>query len=135
MPIEERNRPYEILIRFGTSGEVAGAQYQTIYELVNGDKILSATVNAPISLAVADGVEGLNLADVLGEVSASAITQNIQLQSALQAVHGELESYTALAEQAQADLQSQIEALQAQLAAAAALAASPGSTVEDTPQG
>lgn len=114
MAIKERTRPYEIMIRFGgDAGLVVGAHYQTIYEIYNGDTVLSATVGEPISLAVADGLEGLSLSKVLGDSTKSAIQENLQLQTLLEKSKSDLRSLIAEREDMRQESEKQIQSLQA----------------------
>lgn len=113
MAIKERTRPYEIMIRFGEdAGLVVGAHYQTIYEIYNGDTVLSATVGEPISLAVADGLEGLSLSKVLGDSTKSAIQENLQLQILLEKSKSDSRSLIAEREALREESESQIRSLQ-----------------------
>lgn len=50
MPLTQRTRPYEILIRFHDTGQI-NSQYQTITEVVGDDgAVISAQVASPVQI-------------------------------------------------------------------------------------
>lgn len=87
--LEERTRPYETLIRYSEDG-IAGAHHQTISEILRDGAVINAQVGDPLSLAVADGQDGIKLADVLGDATVLALKENQSLKAELDAASNTL---------------------------------------------
>lgn len=117
MALTERTRPYETLIRHKDDGTI-GAHHVQITEILRDKVIISATIGEALPLAVAEGQNGLKLADVIGQAAAAALTQVETLQSQVATLTTERESLAQQVQQGagQADqlqaLQQQLEALQ-----------------------
>lgn len=88
MAITERVRPYETLIRHNDNGTI-GAHHQTISEIVKDGVVISASINSPQGLSVADGQEGLLLSDVIGEAATEALKELELLKAQLQVSNDE----------------------------------------------
>lgn len=75
--------PYEILIRLNKDG-IAGAQYQTITDIVADDDvtILAAQLGSVGPLAVA-AEAGVPLAEIMGEAASLALQENEQLKGVI----------------------------------------------------
>ncbi|WP_193755859.1 hypothetical protein [Pseudomonas oryzihabitans] len=115
MALSERTRPYETLIRHKDDGTI-GAHHVQITEILRDKTIISATIGEAMPLAVAEGQNGLKLADVIGQAAAAALTQVETLQGQVATLTTERDS---LAQQVQqgAGLADQLQALQQQLEA------------------
>lgn len=115
MALTERTRPYETLIRHKEDGTI-GAHHVQITEILRDKVIISATIGEALPLAVAEGQNGLKLADVLGQAAAAALTQVETLQGQVANLTTERDG---LAQQVQqgAGLGDQVQALQQQLEA------------------
>lgn len=115
MALSERTRPYETLIRHKEDGTI-GAHHVQITEILRDKAIISATIGEALPLAVAEGQNGLKLADVIGQAAAAALTQVETLQSQVSTLTTERDG---LAQQVQqgAGLADQVLALQQQLEA------------------
>jgi len=113
MALSERTRPYETLIRHKDDGTI-GAHHVQITEILRDKVIISATIGEALPLAVAEGQNGLKLADVIGQAAAAALTQVETLQGQVSTLTTERD---ALSEQVQqgAGLGDQVLALQQQL--------------------
>ena len=113
MALTERTRPYETLIRHKEDGTI-GAHHVQITEILRDKVIISATIGEALPLAVAEGQNGLKLADVLGQAAAAALTQVETLQGQVSTLTTERDG---LAQQVQqgAGLADQMQALQQQL--------------------
>nr|WP_288357561.1 hypothetical protein [uncultured Pseudomonas sp.] len=113
MALSERTRPYETLIRHKDDGTI-GAHHVQITEILRDKTIISATIGEALPLAVAEGQNGLKLADVIGQAAAAALTQVETLQGQVSTLTTERD---ALSEQVQqgAGLGDQVLALQQQL--------------------
>ncbi len=113
MALSERTRPYETLIRHKEDGTI-GAHHVQITEILRDKVIISATIGEALPLAVAEGQNGLKLADVIGQAAAAALTQVETLQGQVSTLTTERD---ALSEQVQqgAGLGDQVLALQQQL--------------------
>jgi hypothetical protein len=120
MALTERTRPYETLIRHNADGTV-GAHHLQITEILRDKAIISATIGEALPLAVAEGQNGLKLADVIGEAAASALTQAETLQAQVTTLTTERDEL-ALKVQQGAGLPEQVRELQQQLSAADATA-------------
>ena len=125
MALSERTRPYETLIRHKEDGTI-GAHHVQITEILRDKIIISATIGEALPLAVAEGQNGLKLADVIGQAAAAALTQVETLQGQVSTLTTERDS---LAQQVQQGaglgdqvlaLQQQLEAVQREVADAAA---------------
>lgn len=115
MALSERTRPYETLIRHKDDGTI-GAHHVQITEILRDKTIISATIGEAMPLAVAEGQNGLKLADVIGQAAAAALTQVETLQGQVSTLTTERDS---LAQQVQqgAGQADQLQALQQQLEA------------------
>lgn len=82
MALTERTRPYETLIRHKEDGTI-GAHHVQITEILRDKVVISATIGEALPLAVAEGQNGLKLADILGQAAAAALIQVETLQSQL----------------------------------------------------
>lgn len=113
MALSERTRPYETLIRHKEDGTI-GAHHVQITEILRDKIIISATIGEALPLAVAEGQNGLKLADVIGQAAAAALTQVETLQGQVATLTTERDG---LAQQVQqgAGLADQVLALQQQL--------------------
>lgn len=113
MALSERTRPYETLIRHKDDGTI-GAHHVQITEILRDKVIISATIGEALPLAVAEGQNGLKLADVIGQAAAAALTQVETLQGQVATLTTERDG---LAQQVQqgAGLADQVLALQQQL--------------------
>lgn len=113
MALSERTRPYETLIRHNADGTI-GAHHLQITEILRDKAIISATIGEALPLAVAEGQNGLKLADVIGEAAAAALTQAETLQAQVSTLTTERDE---LAQQVQqgAGLPEQVRELQQQL--------------------
>lgn len=113
MALSERTRPYETLIRHKDDGTI-GAHHVQITEILRDKVIISATIGEALPLAVAEGQNGLKLADVIGQAAAAALTQVETLQGQVATLTTERDD---LAQQVQqgAGLADQVLALQQQL--------------------
>lgn len=113
MALSERTRPYETLIRHKEDGTI-GAHHVQITEILRDKTIISATIGEALPLAVAEGQNGLKLADVIGEAAAAALTQVETLQGQVTNLTTERDG---LAQQVQQGigLPEQLQALQQQL--------------------
>lgn len=113
MALSERTRPYETLIRHKDDGTI-GAHHVQITEILRDKVIISATIGEALPLAVAEGQNGLKLADVIGQAAAAALTQVETLQGQVSTLTTERD---ALSDQVQqgAGLGDQVLALQQQL--------------------
>ncbi|WP_179255427.1 hypothetical protein [Burkholderia sp. HI2714] len=100
MALTERTRPYETLIRHNSDGTV-GAQHQRISEILNDTTVIAATVQSPIDITHATAGDP-DLVSVLGEVTASALSENERLKAQVSALGAQV-----------ADLTSQVAALTA----------------------
>lgn len=129
MALSERTRPYETLIRHKEDGTI-GAHHVQITEILRDKAIISATIGEALPLAVAEGQNGLKLADVLGQAAAAALTQVETLQGQVVTLTDERDQLSHQVKQG-AGLGDQVQTLQQQLevaqrsgaAAAAALQA------------
>lgn len=115
MALSERTRPYETLIRHKEDGTI-GAHHVQITEILRDKVIISATIGEALPLAVAEGQNGLKLADVIGQAAAAALTQVETLQGQVATLTAERDG---LAQQVQqgAGLGDQVQVLQQQLEA------------------
>lgn len=120
MALIERERPYETLIRHNGNGTI-GAHHIRITEVLRDGVVISASVGAAVSLAVADGQSGLKLSDVLGEAATLALkqleavtTQNQTLTWQAEQTRQQLESANALIEQLRQQIADQAAALEQQ---------------------
>lgn len=113
MALSERTRPYETLIRHKEDGTI-GAHHVQITEILRDKAIISATIGEAMPLAVAEGQNGLKLADVIGEAAASALTQAETLQAQVSTLTNERDEL-ALKVQQGIGLPEQLQALQQQL--------------------
>lgn len=117
MALSERTRPYETLIRHKEDGTI-GAHHVQITEILRDKSIISATIGEALPLAVAEGQNGLKLADVIGQAAAAALTKVEALQGQLAAMAAERDELAQQVEQGagQGDqvqvLQQQLEAIQ-----------------------
>lgn len=120
MALSERTRPYETLIRHKDDGTI-GAHHVQITEILRDKTIISATIGEAMPLAVAEGQNGLKLADVIGQAAAAALTQVETLQGEVATLTTERDG---LAQQVQqgAGMADQVLALQQQLSVADATA-------------
>lgn len=116
MALTERTRPYETLIRHHDNGTI-GAHHVQITEILRDKVIISASIGEALPLAVAEGQNGLKLADVLGEAAATALTQVETLQGQLSTLTSERDGLSQQVQQGAA-LGDQVQALQLQLNAA-----------------
>lgn len=89
MALTERTRPYETLIRHNPDGSI-GAHHVRITEILRDGAVISANVEAAVSLAVAEGQDGLKLSDVLGEALPIALLQIDKLQSEVASLRADL---------------------------------------------
>ena len=110
MALTERTRPYETLIRHKEDGTI-GAHHVQITEILRGTAIISATIGEALPLAVAEGQNGLKLADVIGEAAAAALTDAETLRAQVAMLTTDRD---ALSQQVKdsAGLPSQLQALQ-----------------------
>jgi hypothetical protein len=88
MPVyKEETFNYEILLRFGDAypykGQLRGAHRQTITQTTKDGAPIATNINPPEQLALIAGEEGELLSGVLGEINASTIVLNGQLQASL----------------------------------------------------
>jgi hypothetical protein len=88
MPVyNEDTFNYEILLRFGDTGQkkgqLIGASRTTITQTTKDGVPIATNINAPEQLALIAGEEGELLSTVLGEVNATTIVMNGQLQASL----------------------------------------------------
>lgn len=113
MSLSERTRPYETLIRHNADGTI-GAHHLQITEILRDKAIISATIGEALPLAVAEGQNGLKLADVIGEAAAAALTQAETLQAQVSTLTTERDEL-ALKVQQGAGLPEQVRELQQQL--------------------
>lgn len=113
MALSERTRPYETLIRHNADGTI-GAHHLQITEILRDKAIISATIGEALPLAVAEGQNGLKLADVIGEAAAAALTQAETLQAQVSTLTIERDEL-ALKVQQGAGLPEQVRELQQQL--------------------
>lgn len=113
MALSERTRPYETLIRHNADGTI-GAHHLQITEILRDKAIISATIGEALPLAVAEGQNGLKLADVIGEAAAAALTQAETLQAQVSTLTTERDEL-ALKVQQGAGLPEQVRELQQQL--------------------
>lgn len=116
MALSERTRPYETLIRHNADGSI-GAHHLQITEILRDKAIISATIGEALPLAVAEGQNGLKLADVIGEAAASALTQAETLQIQVATLTTERDELAQKVQQG-VGLPEQLKALQQQLEAA-----------------
>lgn len=77
MPITERSRPYETLIRHNDAGSVS-AHHQTISEVVKDGAVIAATVSPPIALIDV----AAELAPIIGEAVIAAVADADRLRQA-----------------------------------------------------
>lgn len=89
MPIyEEVTFNYEILLRFGDSGEtqgkLTGAHLVTITRTTKDGVPIATVIDPPQQLALLEGEAGLMLHDVLGKVSTSTIIENQILRESIE---------------------------------------------------
>ena len=117
MALSERTRPYETLIRHNADGTI-GAHHLQITEILRDKAIISATIGEALPLAVAEGQNGLKLADVIGEAATAALTQAETLQGQVTVLTAErdelaqqVQQGTGLPEQVR-ELQHQLETVQ-----------------------
>lgn len=110
MALTERNRPYQILIRFNEDGSI-GANYRTIYESLRDGVVIYALENAPVPLAVAAGEPGAPFQEVLGEFANLALeaNQTYQVQitgltSSLEGARAQVDELTENAVKAKAEI-------------------------------
>ncbi|KTT33809.1 hypothetical protein SB18R_03210 [Pseudomonas oryzihabitans] len=89
MALEERSRPYETMIRHNPDGSI-GAHHKRITEILRDGAVISANVEAAVSLAVAEGQDGLKLSEVLGEALPIALLQIDKLQSEVASLRADL---------------------------------------------
>ena len=113
MALSERTRPYETLIRHNADGTI-GAHHLQITEILRDKAIISATIGEALPLAVAEGQNGLKLADVIGEAAAAALTQAETLQAQVSTLTTERDEL-ALKVQQGAGLPEQVRELQQQM--------------------
>lgn len=113
MALSERTRPYETLIRHNADGTI-GAHHLQITEILRDKAIISATIGEALPLSVAEGQNGLKLADVIGEAAAAALTQAETLQAQVSTLTTERDE-VALKVQQGIGLPEQLLALQQQL--------------------
>ncbi|WP_267398970.1 hypothetical protein [Pseudomonas sp. GM_Psu_2] len=113
MSLSERTRPYETLIRHNADGTI-GAHHLQITEILRDKAIISATIGEALPLAMAEGQNGLKLADVIGEAAAAALTQAETLQAQVSTLTTERDEL-ALKVQQGAGLPEQVRELQQQL--------------------
>ena len=90
MAIEERTRPYEVLIRINTDGSI-GASYRTLFELVSDGVVVSASESPPLPLSVAEGESGMSLSDILGEANLEVLKENERLVQQLAELQAKLD--------------------------------------------
>lgn len=84
MALEQRTRPYEILIRFWPDGRIGG-QYQTITEILNDGVVIVAQGGDVVSLSTADFQgAGPTLESVMGEVNTAVMIENEGLHTQIQ---------------------------------------------------
>ncbi len=119
MALEQRERPYETLIRHNDDGSI-GAHHVTIREILLDGVVINATINAPVP------VDGQALADVLGADLAAALADNAhlrdqvgQLQAQVQQLQQQLGQASATIDNMQADAQAAAAAMDKQSAALA----------------
>lgn len=88
MSIVKKTRPYELLVRWGEAGSVAGAHVQFLEEVVDeddGGKVLVAKIGDAIPVSLA-GEAGFPLADILQQVLADSLaTTSARIAEAEQA--------------------------------------------------
>lgn len=113
MALSERTRPYETLIRHNADGSI-GAHHLQITEILRDKAIISATIGEALPLAVAEGQNGLKLADVIGEAAAAALTQAETLQGLVATLTAERDELAQKVQQG-VGLPEQLKALQQQL--------------------
>ena len=113
MALSERTRPYETLIRHKEDGTI-GAHHVQITEILRDKVIISASIGEALPLAVAEGQNGLKLADVIGEAAAAALTQVETLQGQVTNLTTERDGLVQQVQQG-AGLGEQVQALQQQL--------------------
>ncbi|WP_186375326.1 hypothetical protein [Pseudomonas oryzihabitans] len=116
MALTERTRPYETLIRHKEDGTI-GAHHVQITEILRDKAIISATIGEALPLAVAEGQNGLKLADVLGQAAAAALTQVETLQGQVSTLTTERDGLSQQVKQSEG-LGDQVQLLQQQLEAA-----------------
>ncbi|WP_434774702.1 hypothetical protein [Pseudomonas oryzihabitans] len=113
MALTERTRPYETLIRHKDDGTI-GAHHVQITEILRDKVIISATIGEALPLAVADGQNGLKLADVIGQAATAALNQVETLQGQLSTLTIERDDLAQQVKQG-AGLGDQVQLLQQQL--------------------
>lgn len=118
MALTERTRPYETLIRHNADGSI-GAHHVQITEILRDKSIISASIGEALPLAVAEGQNGLKLADVLGEAASAALTQVENLKGQVSALTSERDGLSQQVQQ-NSGMSEQMVALQQQLDAAMA---------------
>ncbi|MGE6320528.1 hypothetical protein ACQKEF_09650 [Pseudomonas oryzihabitans] len=116
MALSEHTRPYETLIRHKEDGTI-GAHHVQITEILRDKVIISATIGEALPLVVADGQNGLKLADVIGQAAAAALTQVETLQGQLSTLTIERDDLAQQVKQG-TGLGDQVQLLQQQLEAA-----------------
>lgn len=77
MALTERTRAYETLIRYGANGEI-GSQHSTITEVLRDSVIVSAQVNSPQPLTVAE------LGGIVEAADGAALIELAQVKLTLQ---------------------------------------------------
>lgn len=135
--METKKIPYELLIRWGQSGQLQGAQLQHRYIIKDGDKIVGESLSEVEGLSVSGDFP---LAEVMTVAQASAIEavgdasqklQDLQHQfdAEMQAKDAEMARITAQANSGFAKYEAEIRRLEAELqglkSAASAAAAPP----------
>lgn len=88
MPVyKEETFNYEILLRFGDTGQkkgqLTGASRTTITQTTRDGMPILTVINTPEQLALIAGEEGELLSKVLGDVNSATIVLNSQLQASL----------------------------------------------------
>lgn len=103
--ITKNNVPYELLVRWTSAGQIAGAHVQFLEQLVEDGTVINEKVGAAVPVALAGGA-GFPLADILSLVQTDALataaaltvqlsvaaTERTTLQTGLSAMTAERDS-------------------------------------------
>ena len=125
MAVFDRQIPYEVLIRFDASGELAGAHYVARRVVTIDGEVVRDEVQPPAPVRLAEGAEIQSgapeaasvLQDVLGAATLQALSSADRLAAELASGRAQLEDAEARAARAD-QLEAQLAHLQQQLAAA-----------------
>ena len=78
MAIQTIQRPYELLVRWGDNGSIAGGQVSVIEELWDSNTLLNGKINPPMPISF--GIEaGYPLSDILNQIQITAMS-DLELQ-------------------------------------------------------